>query len=71
VEHRGVEYQVVQTIVGDFRWTVKLGGREKFGVHPRRDSAIALAKKLIDQHAPKHTADIGVDERRTLAATAV
>jgi hypothetical protein len=56
VKYRGVEYQVVQTIKGGFRWSVKLGGRERAGIHPRRDGAMELAKKLIDQEHRKGTA---------------
>jgi len=56
VRYRGVEYQVVQTIEGSFRWSVKLRGRERVGIYPRRDGAMDLAKKLIDQEHQKGTA---------------
>jgi len=47
VKYRGVEYQVVQTISGDFRWSIQ-GVHEKYGLQPRRDAAIAHVKNLID-----------------------
>jgi hypothetical protein len=51
VNYRGVEYLVVQTIVGGFRWSVQLGEQEKSGLMPRRDSAIMHVKSLIDSRA--------------------
>jgi hypothetical protein len=48
VKYRGVEYQVVQTIVGGFRWSVQFGKQEKSGLLSRRDSAIMHVKCLID-----------------------
>ena len=47
MKYRGVEYQVVQTISGDFRWSIQ-GVHEKYGLQPRRDAAIAHVKNLID-----------------------
>ena len=64
MEYRGVEYRVVQTIDGDFRWSAQLGGREKFGIHRQRDEAIEFAKKLIDQDAQKRAAVGKVGNRR-------
>jgi hypothetical protein len=51
VEYRGVEYQVVQTICGGFRWSVQFGKQEKSGLLSRRDSAIVHVKNLIDARA--------------------
>jgi hypothetical protein len=51
VKYRGVEYKVVQTIVGGFRWSVKFGEQEKSGLLPRRDSAIMHVKSIIDGRA--------------------
>jgi hypothetical protein len=51
VKYRGVEFKVVQTIVGGFRWSVEFGEQEKFGLLPRRDSAIMHVKRLIDGRA--------------------
>jgi hypothetical protein len=54
VKYRGVEYQVVQTISGGFRWSVQFGEQEKSGLMPRRDSAIMHVKCLIDGRAERH-----------------
>ena len=64
VKHRGVEYKVVQTIVGGFRWSVQFGEQEKSGLMPRRDSAIMYVKSLIDGRA-------GRDRRLTTPRTEV
>jgi hypothetical protein len=53
VKYRGVEYKVVQTIVGGFRWSVQFGEQEKSGLLPRRDSAIMHIKSLIDGRAER------------------
>jgi hypothetical protein len=53
VKYRGVEYQVVQTISGGFRWSVQFGEQEKSGLLPRRDSAIMHVKSLIDGRAKR------------------
>jgi len=53
VEYRGVEYQVVQTIGGGFRWSVQFGEQEKSGLLSRRDSAIMHVKSLIDGRAER------------------
>jgi hypothetical protein len=53
VEYRGVEYQVVQTISGGFRWSVQFGEQEKSGVLPRRDTATVHVKNLIDGRAER------------------
>jgi hypothetical protein len=53
VKYRGVEYQVVQTIVGGFRWSVQFGEQEKSGLQPRRESAITHVKNLIDGRAER------------------
>jgi hypothetical protein len=53
VNYRGVEYQVVQTINGGFRWSVQFGGQEKSGLLARRDNAIIHVKNLIDGRAER------------------
>jgi hypothetical protein len=53
VNYRGVEYKVVQTIVGGFRWSVQFGKQEKSGLLPRRNSAIMHIKNLIDGRAER------------------
>jgi hypothetical protein len=53
VKYRGVEYKVVQTIVGGFRWSVQFAEQEKSGLLPRRDSAIMHVKSLIDGRAER------------------
>jgi hypothetical protein len=53
VKYRGVEYKVVQTIVGGFRWSAQFGEQEKSGLMPRRDSAIMHVKNLIEGRAQR------------------
>ena len=53
VKYRGVEYQVVQTISGAFRWSIQFGEQEKSGILPRRDTAIVHVKNLIDSRAER------------------
>ena len=51
MEHKGVEYSVVQTTspVG-WRWIVYLPGRPpKTGTHTNREIALRLARNAIDQ----------------------
>ena len=55
MKYRDVEYQVVQTINGSFRWSVQFDKLEKFGVLPRRDGAILHVKNLIDSRATLQT----------------
>jgi hypothetical protein len=53
VKYRGVEYHVVQTIDGKFRWSVQFGQQEKSGIDMRRESAVVRAKTRIDDRARK------------------
>jgi hypothetical protein len=53
VNYRGVEYQVVQTIGGGFRWSAQFGEQEKSGLLPRRDAATVHVKNLIDGRAER------------------
>ena len=50
MEHRGVEYAVVQTVFPTiWRWSVKRDHTEKVGTSFSREDAIHLAEKFIDQ----------------------
>jgi hypothetical protein len=51
MEHKGVEYSVVQLTDGSWRWEVKFGdGKNKSGVtRVRRALAVKLAKNEIDR----------------------
>ena len=50
MEHRGVEYAVVQTLFPTiWRWSVKRDHKEKVGTSFSREDAIRHAEKFIDQ----------------------
>ena len=51
MEHKGVEYSVVQLTDGSWRWEVKFGdGKNKSGVtRVRRALAVKFAKNEIDR----------------------
>ena len=51
MEHKGVEYSVVQLTDGSWRWEVKFGdGKNKFGVtRVSRETAIKIAEYEIDR----------------------
>jgi hypothetical protein len=51
MEHKGVEYSVVQLTDGSgWRWEVKFGdGKNKSGVRVRREAAIKIAQYEIDR----------------------
>jgi len=51
MEHKGVEYSVVQLTDGSWRWEVKFGvGKSKSGVtRVRRVLAVKFAKNEIDR----------------------
>jgi hypothetical protein len=48
MEYRGISFNVVQTIDCGWRWSVKRGDKDKFGITLRRDAAIAKAQRFID-----------------------
>ena len=55
MEHRGVEYRILQGIKsGDWKWSVLLETVEKnSGQAVRRDDAVTAAKRAIDLRLPR------------------
>ena len=50
MEHRGVEYAVVQAISKQWRWSVpRDSGNDKVGFCTNRETALARAKGVIDR----------------------
>jgi hypothetical protein len=49
MKYRGIEYRVVQTIDGGFRWSVQISDRESVGTQLRRADAIHRAERFIDE----------------------
>ena len=49
MEHRGVEYRIMQGIKpGDWKWSVETGTGTKSGISDSKDAATAAAKRAID-----------------------
>ena len=49
MEHRGVEYRIMQGIKpGDWKWSVETETGTKCGRSDRRDAAVVAAKRAID-----------------------
>jgi hypothetical protein len=48
MEHRGVEYRIIQGIHGPWKWSVETGTGTKSGISDSKDAAMAAAKRAID-----------------------
>jgi hypothetical protein len=49
MEHRGVEYRIIQGIKpGDWKWSVETETGTKSGTSDRKDAAVIAAKHAID-----------------------
>jgi hypothetical protein len=49
MEHRGVEYRIIQGIKpGDWKWSVETETGTKSGTSGRKDAAVIAAKRAID-----------------------
>ena len=49
MEHRGVEYRIIQSIKrGFWKWSVETEAGTKSGTTDSRDAAMAAAKRAID-----------------------
>ena len=49
MEHRGVEYRILQGIKpGDWKWSVETATGIKSGTSDSRDAAVIAAKRAID-----------------------
>jgi hypothetical protein len=49
MEHRGVEYRIIQGIQrGPWKWSVETGTGTKSGISDSKDAAMAAAKRAID-----------------------
>ena len=49
MEHRGVEYRIIQGIQRDpWKWSVETGTGTKSGISDSKDAAMAAAKRAID-----------------------
>jgi hypothetical protein len=57
MQHRGVEYQVVRTIVKSWRWSVKKDHTEKIGTTETREIAVRRAHRFIDEMLDKQEQD--------------
>jgi hypothetical protein len=51
MEHRGVEYRIIQGIQrGPWKWSVETGTGTKSGISDSKDAAMAAAKRAIDKN---------------------
>ena len=54
MEHRGVEYRIIQGIQrGLWKWSVETGTGTKSGISDSKDAAMAAAKRAIDNSRSK------------------
>ncbi len=53
MEHRGIEYKILQTIEGGYRWVVQIGKREKYGFNSNRQMAVHYATQCINSEIQK------------------
>jgi len=71
MKHRGAEYKVIQTIVGGWRWSVKIGNREKIGGDFTRENAVRRAKQFIDAGFQKRSGSKAVPQSNLSVSTSV
>ena len=63
MEHKGVQYSVVPTIGGAFKWTANLATGERVGEARNRHLAILQAIKAIDRDQRQRKAALRKSER--------
>lgn len=64
MEHKGIQYTVVQTIGGAFKWTANLATGERVGEARNRPLAIIQAIKAIDKDQRQIKATLRKAERQ-------
>ena len=67
MEHRGVEYRIIQGIQrGPWKWSVETGTGTKSGTSDSKDAAMTAAKRAIDNAARSEKAKAPASELKPL-----